>query len=166
MPINFVSLFELLNAAHVRFVLVGGLAVVLHGFDRLTADADIIVDLSIQNAKSTVTALVAAGYRPLAPVDPLLFADPQVREQWRIHKGMTVFSMWDSKNERPSVDIFVSSPIPFETLYASSVLIELRGVSVRLASLVHLVAMKRIAGRDRDLADIRLIESRIAKDRE
>lgn len=37
MPTDFIGLFALLSAARIRFVLVGGLALVLHGLDRLTA---------------------------------------------------------------------------------------------------------------------------------
>jgi hypothetical protein len=166
MPIDFVSLFSVLNAANSRFVLVGGLAVVLHGFDRLTSDADIIIDLAADNTRITMTALIAAGYQSLAPVDPMQFSDPQVREHWSTQKGMTVFSMWDRSNVRPNVDLFVSSPIPFSDLYEKSVLFHLHGAAVRVASLEHLLDMKRIAGRERDWADIRLIESRLAKDRE
>jgi hypothetical protein len=58
-------------------VLVGGLALVLHGLDRLTAAVDLVIDLSAESAQAAVDALVAAGYRPLAPVDPRALADPE-----------------------------------------------------------------------------------------
>lgn len=71
MPTDFIGLFELLGAGRVRFVLVGGLALVLHGLDRLTADVDLVIDLSAESARAAVHALTAAGYRPLAPVEPM-----------------------------------------------------------------------------------------------
>lgn len=45
MPVDFLSLFELLDAQRVRYVLVGGLALVLHGIDRVTADIEQLITL-------------------------------------------------------------------------------------------------------------------------
>jgi hypothetical protein len=41
----YVPVFEALNGMQVRYVVVGGLATVLHGYARLTADIDLMVDL-------------------------------------------------------------------------------------------------------------------------
>lgn len=41
----YVPVFEALNDMQVRYVVVGGLATVLHGYARLTADIDLMVDL-------------------------------------------------------------------------------------------------------------------------
>jgi hypothetical protein len=135
MPVDFVGLLSLLAAAQARFVVVGGLAVVLHGFDRLTSDVDLVIDLSSDNAGKTIAALVKAGYRSLAPVDPMSFANADQRHIWQTQRGMQVFRLWYSTNTRPSVDLFVEPPIPFETLYAASMPIKLDSTEVRLASL-------------------------------
>jgi len=42
----FAPVFEALNGARVRYVVVGGVAVVLHGHARLTTDLDLVVDLA------------------------------------------------------------------------------------------------------------------------
>lgn len=81
MPNDFIGLFAVLAVARLRYVLVGGLALVLHGLDRLTADVDLVIDLSAESARATVQALTAAGYRPLAPVDPIALADPAQRDE-------------------------------------------------------------------------------------
>ncbi len=164
MPTDFVGLLTVLTAARARFVVFGGLAVVLHGFDRLTAVVDVVMDLSVDNAKSVIAALIDGGYRPLAPVDPMQFADASKRAEWQANHSMTFFSRWDTTQRRPSVDLFVESPIPFEPLYADSVPVDVRGVQVRLAALPHLIAMKKLAGRPQDLTDIELIQSRLARD--
>jgi hypothetical protein len=106
MPTDFIGLFAVLAAARIRFVVVGGLAVLLHGVDRLTADVDLVIDFSTAAVQDAVTALTAAGYRPMAPVDPLSLADPGQRREWQALRHMQVFSFWDRTNTRPTVDIW------------------------------------------------------------
>ena len=72
MPTDFIGLFTLLAAARIRFVVVGGLALLLHGLDRLTADVDLAIDLSTDAALEAVRALTQGGYRAMAPVDPVV----------------------------------------------------------------------------------------------
>ena len=62
MPTDFVRLFGILAAARVRFVVVCGLALLLHGLDRLTADVGLVIDLSADAARDAVRALTGAGY--------------------------------------------------------------------------------------------------------
>ena len=151
---DFLSLFALLNAQRVRYVLVGGLAVLLHGIDRITADIDLALDLSAESVNEAVSALQGAGLRPMLPVDARQLADPAVRKVWREERGMQVFSFWDPTHSRPSIDIFVESPIAFAELWRDAVEVLLDGVALRVASIPHLIALKRIAGRPQDLADI------------
>ena len=161
MPTDFIGLFAILAAARVRFVLVGGLALVLHGLDRLTADVDLVIDLSTESARTTVQALTAAGYRPLAPVDPLDLADPAQRLEWQSVRNMQVFSFWDSSNARPTVDIMLSPEVPFDELWAAASVMNIGGQEVRVASIEHLIQMKAAAGRTQDLADIERLRALI-----
>jgi hypothetical protein len=153
-PTDFIGLFAVLGAARVRFVLVGGIALVLHGLDRLTADVDLVIDLSAESARVAVHALTAAGYRPLAPVDPMALADPSQRRDWQSTRNMQVFSFWDSSNARPTVDIMLSPEVPFDELWAAASVMDIGGQEVRVASIKHLIQMKAAAGRTQDLADI------------
>ncbi len=74
-------IFQALNTAGVRYVVVGGLATVLHGYARLTAGVDLAVDLAPEEASRVIQALAAKGFRPQAPVDPKAFADRTTRDQ-------------------------------------------------------------------------------------
>ncbi|MBI5673769.1 MAG: hypothetical protein HZC50_11145 [Nitrospirae bacterium] len=65
-----------------RYVVVGGVATLLHGYARLTADVDLAVDLAPQEALKMIRALAGKGFRPQAPVSAEMFADPVVREEW------------------------------------------------------------------------------------
>ncbi len=155
----FESLFKALNDAGVRYVVVGGVAVVLHGHARLTVDVDLVVDLDKGQALRAIDALVKMGFRPRVPVNPRDFADRSVREAWIRDRGMQVFSMFDPSNPMRVVDLFVDHPVPFEELWARSLELELRNTSVRVASIPDLIHLKRLAGRPQDLADIERLES-------
>ena len=55
----FEELLAYLDAADVRFVVVGGLAVVIHGHARLTVDIDLMLDLETENVRRAIDALTA-----------------------------------------------------------------------------------------------------------
>jgi predicted nucleotidyltransferase len=154
----FEPIIEQLNNNGVRYVVVGGVAVVLHGYARLTADLDLAVDLSTVEARRAIDALISMGFRPTVPVDPLGFADPRVREQWISEKQMKVFSMRDPENPMRMVDLFVENPLDFEELWVRSELMRLADSTVRVASIPDLIAMKRLARRQQDLQDIEALE--------
>lgn len=159
-PVDFESIFECLNEAGIRYVCVGGIAVLLHGVDRLTADLDLVVELTPDSSLRTIETLLAAGYRAKIPADPRGFANLETRRQWIREKHMQVLSFWDSTRKRPDVDIFVEYPLEFETLYTQAVPVALERSNCRIASVEHLIAMKRRAGRDKDLKDIKELQDR------
>jgi hypothetical protein len=131
-PIDFLSVLAASQAREVRYVVVGGLAVLLHGVEKAHA-----------------------------PVDPRQFADAAVRESWRQDFDMVVMSFWDPENRRPTIDLFAEYPMDFEILFRDSLLMPLSSTAVRVASVDHLVAIKQAAGRPKDLDDAaRLIELR------
>ncbi len=158
----FEPIFDALNAAHVRYVVVGGVAVVLHGHARMTADLDLAVDLSPQTAGDAISTLVGIGFRPRVPVDAAGFADATIRARWIEQQGMTVFSMWDPDDPMRSVDVFVENPIDFEELWANSESLDLGGTLARVASVRDLIRLKRISGRPVDLSDIEALEAILA----
>lgn len=162
----FEPIFEALDRDDVRYVVVGGVAVVLHGHARLTADLDLAVDLSPAEARRAIEALVGLGFGPRAPVDPLGFADPETRARWMAERGMQVFSMWDPTEPMRSVDLFVDNPIDFEELWDRSELIPLVGTAARVASIPDLIRLKRLAGRPEDLLDIEALEAIMERRRE
>ena len=93
------------------------------------------------------------GFKAHAPVDARQFADEAVRERWRKECGMLVLSFWDPQNRRPTVDLVADYPMDFELLFGDSLLLPLATTTVRVASLDHLMAIKRAAGRPKDLDD-------------
>jgi predicted nucleotidyltransferase len=157
----FQSFFKALNHDNVRYVVVGGLAVVLHGHLRLTADVDLVVDLEPEAAANTIDVLTRLGLRPRVPVRAEAFADARERQRWIEERGMQVFTMFDPKNPLRSVDLFVDLPVPFEELWNRSEMIRLPETEVRVASIPDIISMKKMAGRPQDLEDIKALEALI-----
>ena len=147
-------IFTILNAAGVRYVVVGGVAAVLHGYARMTADVDVAVDLAPQESLKMIRALVSQGFRPQVPVSAEAFADPAVREEWLQEKHMRAFSLVDPANPMRVIDVLLAPEIPFEELYVRSLDAVVGQTPIKLASLEDLIALKQHAGRPQDLADV------------
>jgi hypothetical protein len=156
---DFDLIFGALQGGGVRYLVVGGVAVALHGHPRFTADLDLVVALDPENARKALAALAGLGYRPRAPVDGALFADPEVRQRWIDEKGLVVFTLWSPEHLATEVDLFVREPFPFDAAWDRATFANLLGVRVPVASIADLVALKRVAGRPKDLEDIRVLEA-------
>lgn len=152
MAFNLREIFEALTDAD--YVVVGGLAVILHGHLRATRDLDLVIGFAPGNVAKACDALAAIGLRPRLPVTFDDFADPVKREDWFRHRNMQVFPLWDPVNPERSVDVFVHEPLDFAELSKDAVVKDLDGVPIRIASIAHLIAMKQAAGRRQDLDDI------------
>ena len=155
----FEPIFQILNTAGVRYVVVGGLATVLHGYARATADVDLAVDLAPEEAAKMIRALVAAGFRPQVPVVPEDFANSAVRELWLQEKHMPAFSLVDPANPMRVVDLLLKPEVLFEELFSRSQEVLLNETTIRIASLDDLITLKRRAGRPQDLADVVQLEA-------
>lgn len=150
------AILKALNRRRVRFLIVGGLAVAAHGYGRATFDLDLVVQLKPDNVRRALRALASLGYRPFVPVRAEDFADPAIRRRWIREKNMVVFQLRSETDRETCVDLFVTEPFPFDREYDRALGGEiLPGVRARFVSLATLLRMKRKAGREKDLEDIR-----------
>jgi predicted nucleotidyltransferase len=144
-----------LNEAGVRYLIVGGLAVNAHGYERLTRDIDLVFSLEPENVLTGVRALAELGYMPRVPVLAEELADAAKREVWRVEKNMMVLPLWSQKHERTPVDIFIEEPFEFAEEFTRATEVEVaEGLWAPVVALEALVRMKESAGRLQDLADI------------
>ncbi|MBI3462630.1 MAG: hypothetical protein HY000_06150 [Planctomycetes bacterium] len=153
------AIVRALNDAGVRYLIVGGLAVVAHGYLRFTADVDLIVDLHEENLRRALAALEPLGYRPRLPVPIEQLLDPDTRAQWIREKGMKVFSLISTQHQRTDVDLFVEDPLGFERAYADATRVEVApDITGTFVALDDLILMKTQAGRPRDMEDIQQLQ--------
>lgn len=80
--LSFRRIFETLDATACPYVVVGGLAVVLHGHTRLTTDTDLVLDLAAEQLPELLAALSRLGFQPRVPVAMEEFADADKRQAW------------------------------------------------------------------------------------
>ncbi len=137
-----------------RYLVVGGVAVVLHGHPRFTADLDVAAQMDRENLERLIDALEALDYRPRAPVPARDFTDEKIREGWIRDKGLVVFSLSSPRFPATEVDLFVREPFDFETAYSRALHVDLAGTAVTVASIPDLIEIKRAAGRPQDLQDV------------
>lgn len=149
------KIFSALNAAKVRYLVVGGIAVNIHGYQRMTADLDLVIQLNASNVLQAIHALASLGYKPTIPVKAEQFADEAMRKSWIETKNMKVFGMISSRYPETTVDIFVKEPFDFSSEFDVAVEAELSpDVHIRIVTIPTLIKMKAEAGRSRDLDDI------------
>jgi hypothetical protein len=144
---NLKELLSAFNANHVRYVVIGGYAVFVHGQPRMTKDLDVFVESSPENAVVVYRALAEFG----APLEKFTVGD--------FADGKTV-----GRFGVPPICVEVIQRIDgvdFSTVYANSVPILIDGeVPARYISADDLITNKLASGRPQDLADVDAIRNR------
>ena len=159
------TIVQALNEAKVRYLIVGGLAVVAHGYVRFTADLDLILDLEAANLKSGLAVFTKLGYKPRAPVRLEDFADASIRQRWIDEKGMLVLSLFSPQHQTTEIDLFAQVPFDFGAAYPSALRFEVgTGVQATFVDLERLISLKKQAARPQDLADIAELQTRRKED--
>ena len=147
------AIFRALLKAEAEYLVVGGVAVIAHGYVRLTQDLDLVLSLSSGKLRDSLLALKSLGYQPRVPVDILDFADEAQRRQWCEKKGMIVFNVFSP--QFPDVTIDTVEPFDFQTEYARARKFALTAdLEIPVVSLEQLMLMKRTANRPQDLLDL------------
>ncbi|MBM4221340.1 MAG: nucleotidyl transferase AbiEii/AbiGii toxin family protein, partial [Gammaproteobacteria bacterium] len=152
------ELIQCLSDEQIQYVLVGGLAVQLHGFLRATFDIDLVLAMNSENLTRFIAVAKRHGLVPGIPVPLDSLANPDLIDQWHREKGMLAFSLREPQPGGSVVDVLVRPEVPFERLMANAVMGELSGRRVPIASIPDLLAMKRAAGRPKDMLDVIALE--------
>lgn len=162
---SFEAIARALNAAGVRYLVAGGLAVNAHGYLRFTKDVDFVVQLVPENVRRVFAALASLGYRPNVPIRAEDFADEAQRERWIEEKGMQVLQFWCDTHRETPIDVFVREPFPFDEEYGRALVKPLYGeIEVRFVSLETLIRMKEAVGRAQDRIDVEQLRMRLEGD--
>jgi hypothetical protein len=140
LPAEFKRLLSALGSNQVEYLVVGGYAVIYHGYVRTTGDLDIWVALSSENAAKVESAVRSLGYNP-----------PGLNAEWFLGKG----SVLRIGQEPLRFDIINDiDGVAFADCYPRRIMTRIEGVEVDFISLADLKTNKRASGRNKDLADL------------
>ncbi len=131
-----------LNHEGAKYLVIGGIACILHGYIRATTDLDILIERTRENAERVLKALNRFGYG---------FAREWSAEEL-LERPITVIG------DDPAVDIFtVAWSVKYEQAIGRATSVNIQKVTVPLIGIDDLIATKR-TGRPLDAADIEALE--------
>ena len=126
-----------------RWYLFGAQAAALHGASRLTADVDVTVDLGTRPTSELVLGLEREGFVLRVEDDDFL---ARTRVLPLVHHPSGILC-----------DVVLAGPGIEELFFERAEVHSLEGVRVPVVAADDLVAMKVLAGREKDLADVRAL---------
>ena len=136
------DVFKSLQSHGVKYIVIGGVAAVLHGVPRATFDLDILIERTRENAENLLKALLAADLETASLISP----------ENVLANEITVF------NDLVRIDVQTSTPgLAFDTAWKNRITLEYQGQPLLVASRQDLIASKTAAGRDIDLQDVRAL---------
>lgn len=150
----YLELFRALHTHDVRYLLVGGLAMNLHGVPRMTMDVDIVLAMDDENLDRFIACAESLGLRPQAPVPLQALKDPAMRRQWVEEKHMIAFALSPADPQAPTVDVLIAPPLDLPLAIARGTDRMVGNSPVRLAAIEDMIALKSAAGRRQDHDDI------------
>lgn len=148
------EIFRELQHKRIRYLVIGGVAVNLHGFSRTTGDLDILLSMDQKNLGRFVGMIKSLGWKPRLPVELEDFIDSHKREGWIKEKNMKVFSVYNPKKEIEHIDVMVENYIDFDKAYEKREEVFAGDVKIAILSIQDLIQLKEIAARERDKIDI------------
>ena len=138
---DFQDFIKALNKTGVKYLLVGGYAVILHGYNRTTGDLDIWVERSMENYNRLQKAFE-------------LFKMPMFDMALKNFLENSELDVFTFGRPPVSIDIMLDvKGLEFDEAYSKGELKEIEGMQVRLISLPELLRAKIKSGRNKDLDD-------------
>jgi len=133
---------EALNRSRAKYLVIGGVACILHGYARATDDVDILIERTEANAERVLAALARVGYAFASEWSPAEI----------LKRPITLIG------DNPAVDVFtVAWKVKYEQAVSRSSVVDVDGIEIPLISLDDLIETKR-TGRLLDAADIEVLE--------
>ena len=136
------DVFASLEKHEVKYVVIGGIAAVMHGVPRATFDLDILIESTPENAQKLLEAFLEAKLGTALLIKP----------KELLANEITVFE------DRVRIDVQTSTPgIEFESAWRNRKTMTYINQDFYVLSKTDLIAAKRAAGRKVDLEDVRLL---------
>lgn len=155
----YIDLFNALNRHHVQYLLIGGLAVSLHGVERSTMDIDITVAMHPDNLAALIAMAQELELSPVLPVPIESLKDLDLLKQWHQERNLEAFALRTKEIAGVTLDILLFPPVDFATMHSCAVHFNVGNVDIPVASIDDLIALKKAVGRPIDLSDIQHLQT-------
>lgn len=150
----YLDLFNTLEEHDVSYLLIGGLAMNLHGVPRMTMDIDIALLLETENITSFIAAAQSLGIQPVIPVMLEDLKNPLTRKYWIEQIHLITLPLKNNQTDSPIVDIILKHPLDMNTAMTRATIKSIGETSVPVASVNDMIALKTFSGRKQDLSDL------------
>lgn len=153
--------YEILEALYknkIKYLLVGGLSVNLHGIPRFTQDIDIVISMDEENILKTSSVLEGLGYIPKLPIKARDLLNPEIVQDWVKNKNLKAFCFYHPQDPYKVVDIVLTSSLNFKKSYEHKVIKKLEDIEIHLISIEDLMEMKKNSGRPQDISDLEMLK--------
>lgn len=150
----YADLFQAMNDAGIRYLVVGGIAVNLHGYRRFTGDVDVLMALEPENLEKMANLMKERGFVQRLPIDIRQLSDQEQVRLWLLEKGMTAYTFIDSRDPTSSIDILAGESLDFDSYDVDKLTVEAWNISIPVVSIDHLISMKKKANRGKDIEDL------------
>jgi hypothetical protein len=160
------ELLATLSNGKIDYVLIGGLAVALHGYQRVTMDVDVVLALDDENVSKFLDCAKRANLEPVLPIPIDSLRDSALIDRWHHEKGMLAFALRGPETMATVIDVLLRPVVAFDQLKRNAVVKRVGSLSIPVASIDDLIALKTGTGRSRDVLDIeelRRIKLQLAK---
>lgn len=152
------NILEKLQEKNLKYLVVGGIAINLHGYSRVTNDLDLLVLMDEENIRKIVEAIKELGYKPRMPIDINDFISSKNRTDWIENKNMKVFSVYNPENELEVIDILLVYKLDFREAYKNRESYQIDKIEIPTISIQDLIKLKEEAGREIDKLDINVLK--------
>lgn len=154
----YLDLFSTLSRHRVNYLLIGGLAVSLHGVERATMDIDITVATSPDNLAALLDAARELKLTSVLPVPVEAITDIELLRRWHAERNLESFALRAPGLAGVTVDILPFPPVDYDQMRMRADIFEIGEVHIPVVSIPDLIALKRAVGRPIDLSDIDHLE--------
>ena len=150
----YIDLFSALARHKVDYLLIGGLAVSLHGVERATMDVDITVAMNPDNLASLIETANELKLSPVLPVPLEALGDLELLHQWHAERHLEAFALRTAELAGVTVDVLLFPPVEFTGMASRAAVFNVADTAIQVASIDDLIALKQAVGRPIDIADI------------
>jgi len=141
-----------LDKYKVRYALVGGHAVALHGAVRGTVDIDIVIVFRKKSLEAAETALQELGLESRLPITAKEVY--KYRKEYIQNRNLTAWSFINPNNPLEIVGIIITEDLN----NIKTVNMKAFGINIKVSAISDLIAIKKKAGRPQDIEDIKALE--------